>query len=471
MLDFLSHPVRLANSIHRSGGRRRVSALVVGLLFALGSSLSAQPISTEPRLDIFPEPALALQPIQVVFSGFTVSCTGDPVLEEVVRQPGLVILELQDPGCPLLPPGGYEYRIVKEIAPPSIGMNSVEVREPGGALIATRDVEVTPLEQDELRVLPLRLRSRDTKPVRLRLTGNNGGCLVDLAAIDFEPNALAPAAGPTKIDIRLERSCLLDPPLNQPFELDVELGRLPPELYAVTARFEAAEASRTQLIEVYVDSEPPSLSISPTEPVDTDSIQVGITRPGQLLCDPQPDVSLTSTRIEVRVDSDCWGAPFDDSSTVFATVEERPAGRYLLILLERKTSVELDRRIVDVEPRGECVESITTLCLLRNRFRATALWRISDGTQGPGHAVLRHDGNSAASGTFWFFDPNSVEVDLKVLNGCNVNGHFWVFAAGLTDQAVVLQIEDTVTDRARTYGNALGVPFQAVTDIGALSCF
>ena len=34
---------------------------------------------------------------------------------------------------------------------------------------------------------------------------------------------------------------------------------------------------------------------------------------------------------------------------------------------------------------------------------------------------------------FWFFDPNTAEVLLKVLNGCAVNGHWWVYAAPATD--------------------------------------
>lgn len=447
------------------------ASLLLTVLLALGgiTAGAAQPIATEPRLDVYPAPARALEPVQLVFSWFTISCSGDPVLEEKSRGPGRIVLELLDPGCPLLPPGGYEYTLVKQIEIPD--STTIEVRLPGDGFVVETDVEVTPLEADELQVLPQETRFQDTERARVLITGNDGGCLVDLAGIDIAPSSLTPADGPTPIDIRLERGCILDPPLSGPFALDVELGRLPPGLYSVTATFESAESSRTELFEVYVETEPPSLSVSPTEPIDTDFLQVGITRPGQFVCAPDPALETSSTRIEVLVDSACWGEPFDQSTTVFVPVGELPAGRYLLVLLERSTNDELDRRVFDVEAGGDCVDSITSLCLMRNRFRATALWRATQGTQGPGHAQLRSDGTSAASGTFWFFDPKSVEIDLKVINGCNVNGHFWVFAAGLTDQGVILRIQDTVTGQQRVYGSDVGTPFQTVTDIEALPCF
>lgn len=34
---------------------------------------------------------------------------------------------------------------------------------------------------------------------------------------------------------------------------------------------------------------------------------------------------------------------------------------------------------------------------------------------------------------FYFFSPDNLEVMVKVLDGCAINGHYWVFAAGLTD--------------------------------------
>ena len=47
-----------------------------------------------------------------------------------------------------------------------------------------------------------------------------------------------------------------------------------------------------------------------------------------------------------------------------------------------------------------------------------------------GEAPAWHDGSSLV---YTFFGPGNVEVVVKVLDGCSQNGHFWVYAAGLTD--------------------------------------
>ena len=61
-------------------------------------------------------------------------------------------------------------------------------------------------------------------------------------------------------------------------------------------------------------------------------------------------------------------------------------------------------------------------------------WRLQHG-----HAVAL----TGEAGYFWFFDLNNLEIVVKTLNGCGTNGHYWFFAAGLTD----LEVTITVTDR------------------------
>ena len=39
-------------------------------------------------------------------------------------------------------------------------------------------------------------------------------------------------------------------------------------------------------------------------------------------------------------------------------------------------------------------------------------------------------------------DPGNIEVFAKVLDGCAVNGHYWVFVGGLTDVEVELAVVD-----------------------------
>jgi plastocyanin len=104
--------------------------------------------------------------------------------------------------------------------------------------------------------------------------------------------------------------------------------------------------------------------------------------------------------------------------------------------------------------------SDTTLCLGDGRFLIDATWTKPDGESRPGHAVAL----TAESGYFWFLEPDNVEVAAKTLDGCAVNGRFWIFSAGLTNLAVRMTVTDTTTNQSRTYVNPQGVPFQTIAD-------
>jgi hypothetical protein len=68
------------------------------------------------------------------------------------------------------------------------------------------------------------------------------------------------------------------------------------------------------------------------------------------------------------------------------------------------------------------------------------------------------------SGAFWFFGFSNWEMLVKVLDGCGVNGHFWVFAAGSTDLEYTLRVTDTSTGNVQEYFNPLGGTATAITD-------
>ena len=69
----------------------------------------------------------------------------------------------------------------------------------------------------------------------------------------------------------------------------------------------------------------------------------------------------------------------------------------------------------------------------------------------------------------WFFTPNNWEMLVKVLDGCSLNGHFWVFAAATTDVEYVLRVTDMQTGAVREYSNPLGNAAAAITDTSAFS--
>ena len=74
------------------------------------------------------------------------------------------------------------------------------------------------------------------------------------------------------------------------------------------------------------------------------------------------------------------------------------------------------------------------------------------------------------TGAFWFFDPENVELIVKVLEGCSVNGSWWVFATGLTDVEVELVVTDTTTGAERRITSPAGSAFQPVFDTSAFEC-
>lgn len=108
---------------------------------------------------------------------------------------------------------------------------------------------------------------------------------------------------------------------------------------------------------------------------------------------------------------------------------------------------------------------LPALLLRDGRFSVTAEWNDFQGNSDAGNpSALTSD-----SGTFWFFDEANIEVVIKVLDGCGINGNFWVFAAGLTNVGVVLTVEDNQTGQVNVYSNNLGDEFQPIQDIEAFA--
>lgn len=115
-----------------------------------------------------------------------------------------------------------------------------------------------------------------------------------------------------------------------------------------------------------------------------------------------------------------------------------------------------------------CVPGPTALCLGNGRFRVEVAWKDFQGGAGPGSVVP--GAVSDDSGLFWFFAPDNWELLVKVLDGCALNGHHWVFAAATTTVEYVLTVTDTRTDQAWSWRNPPGRPSPAVTDVNALGC-
>ena len=112
-----------------------------------------------------------------------------------------------------------------------------------------------------------------------------------------------------------------------------------------------------------------------------------------------------------------------------------------------------------------CAAETHALCLTGNRFRVTATYHDHLGRDGVGYAAPL----TSESGTFWFFSPESVELIVKVVDACSHPDfhNFWVFASGLTDVQVRLEVVDTWTGATWERDTSLGEPFPPALDTAA----
>lgn len=112
-----------------------------------------------------------------------------------------------------------------------------------------------------------------------------------------------------------------------------------------------------------------------------------------------------------------------------------------------------------------CVPDEHALCLADGRFRVEVEWSSPGGEPEDAHATEVSDD----SGEFWFFNPGNVELIVKVLDACSLEGfgNFWVFSSGLTDRGVEISVTDTETGAEKEYESAALAPFAPILDTAA----
>ncbi|HEX2163415.1 MAG TPA: PKD domain-containing protein [Thermoanaerobaculia bacterium] len=97
------------------------------------------------------------------------------------------------------------------------------------------------------------------------------------------------------------------------------------------------------------------------------------------------------------------------------------------------------------------------LCLGDGRYVVEVDWEnhhVGDQVPHPAEAgrVRRLQG-SESTGFFWFFNPDSIDLIVKIIDGTVVNEHVWVFYGALTDVIYDLKVTDTLTNQTKTYRN------------------
>ncbi len=104
-------------------------------------------------------------------------------------------------------------------------------------------------------------------------------------------------------------------------------------------------------------------------------------------------------------------------------------------------------------PGGPCAGDASSLCLLGGRFEVRARWRNPRAPFGHGLAAAQAAPGSERTGLFTFFDPDNVELVVKMLDGRAANGAFWHFYGALSDVEYWVSVRDTADGAVRTYHN------------------
>jgi hypothetical protein len=118
---------------------------------------------------------------------------------------------------------------------------------------------------------------------------------------------------------------------------------------------------------------------------------------------------------------------------------------------------------------GGCVEDASTLCLGEgDRFRLRVFWAPPGGQPA---AARKISIGMRDSGLFYFFDPDNVEILVKVLDGCAINDYYWIIYAATTTVEFRLTVEDIESRQVLEYPNPAGMTAVPVTDVtGFDSC-
>jgi dienelactone hydrolase len=112
-----------------------------------------------------------------------------------------------------------------------------------------------------------------------------------------------------------------------------------------------------------------------------------------------------------------------------------------------------------------CIPSATRVCLQGGRFAVDVTWQTAAGT-GSATAI---PAVAADSAVFWFFAPDNWELLVKVIDGCGVNGRYWVFEAAMTDVQYTVTVTDTWSGTTVRQQNPGGRTAQPILDTAAFA--
>ena len=180
------------------------------------------------------------------------------------------------------------------------------------------------------------------------------------------------------------------------------------------------------------------------------SIDFGCEDEGQMVVESISGgtVVLRATRPGCPILPCCW-----TEYTAQASFGPLAAGTYRVEVYEEGTLREIKQLEVLAAPT--CTSTSTALCLGDSHFEVTADWRDFDGNTGVANTVPDQLGGSGDYGLLRFFSANNPELLVKVLDGCAINGRYWVFVSPGSNVEYEVTVRDVRSGATRTYSNPL----------------
>jgi hypothetical protein len=301
------------------------------------------------------------------------------------------------------------------------------------------------------------------------------GC--DSSAFSLDGPGAVPQGDGAQIDLTLSDHCpFLTPAAPHEIEASRQLGRLDQGRY--TIRVFDPQGHPTQ-IQVTVRAPGPERITLPAAATDASpaTLHVKMLFVAAAATEPSASVRVDGNVIEILART--WyppppiGIPPPQSVEVVdlpVTLPLLAAGDYEVRFIGIGTELfdSLVKTSLRVWDADGCVPDDDTLCLGGGRFRVEATWKSFDLTTGVGHGQILPPGDG--SGLLWFFTPSNPELTVKVLDGCTLGGHYWVFAAAGTNVEYSLTVTDTHTGTQRRYTNPMGTFPRLVADTSAFDC-
>ncbi|MDX1747330.1 MAG: carbohydrate binding domain-containing protein, partial [Halobacteriales archaeon] len=99
-----------------------------------------------------------------------------------------------------------------------------------------------------------------------------------------------------------------------------------------------------------------------------------------------------------------------------------------------------------IEGADVCVPNVNQACIT-DRFQVIVDYHTSlgEGESGRAVAVSLDSLGFDRGALFWFFSPDNPEVLFKILDGCGINGYYWVFYSAGTDVGFDIEVVEAST--------------------------